>query len=243
MECDYEAAQNARLDSDLPDRALMERYGGKVGAIMYAAPGVRADINATVSLLSRALTFPTPELEKHADTLLLYLAHTADLGITYDGCRPDAQRLVAVSDSDWAVAHSTTGWHVSLAGAAIGHASKRQPCVSGSSTEAEIVAASTCANEVVYFRGLARELGLEQLEPTPLLVDNSGAVALARDRKSCNKSRHIDRRFFKVRELHAAGVVKVDYVPTDDNSADVLTKALSPPVFARHRATVMNLTP
>ena len=93
------------------------------------------------------------------------------------------------------------------------------------------------------FRGLARELGLEQLEPTPLLVDNSGAVALARDRKSCNKSRHIDRRFFKVRELHAAGVVKVDYVPTDDNSADVLTKALSPPVFARHRATVMNLAP
>ena len=148
-----------------------------------------------------------------------------------------------MSDSDWAVAHSTTGWHVSLAGAAIGHASKRQPCVAGSSTEAEIVAASTCANEVVYFRGLARELGLEQLEPTPLLVDNSGAVALARDRKSCNKSRHIDRRFFKVRELHAAGVVKVDYVPTDDNSADVLTKALSPPVFARHRATVMNLAP
>ena len=66
-------------------------------------------------------------------------------------------------------------------------------------------------------------------------------MALSRDRKSCNKSRHIDRRFFKVRELHAAGVVKVEYVPTGDNGADVLTKALSPPVFAQHRATLMNL--
>ena len=120
----YEEAQNARLDGREIDKAVLESFGGKVGAIMYAAPGVRADINQTVSLLSRALTFPTPELEQCVDKLLLYMAHTSSLGITYDGRAPDASLLKARSDSDWAVGHSTTGWHHNVAGAAVGHASE-----------------------------------------------------------------------------------------------------------------------
>ena len=70
-------------------------------------------------------------------------------------------------------------------------------------------------------------------------MDNSGAVNLARDRKSCNKSRHVDRRFFKVRELQALHQVEVKFVPTDQNAADVLTKPVSPAAFARHSATLM----
>ena len=54
-----------------------------------------------------------------------------------------------------------------------------------------------------YFRGLLTDLGLPQDEPTVLHVDNQGAIALATDRRSCNRSRHVDRRYFKVRELVA----------------------------------------
>ena len=57
-----------------------------------------------------------------------------------------------------------------------------------SSTEAEIIAASATAVEIVYVRTLLRELGLEQDKPTTLRVDNSGAVELSRDRKSCHSS-------------------------------------------------------
>ena len=74
---------------------------------------------------------------------------------------------------------------------------------------------------------------------TTLYVDNSGAVELSRDRKSCHRSRHVDRRFFKVRELEASGVVKVTHVPTELNHADVLTKTLTPEAFRRHRAALM----
>jgi hypothetical protein len=237
----YEEAHNARLEGAEIDKSVLESFGGKVGAIMYAAPGVRADVNQTVSLLSRALTFPTPELEKCVDKLLLYMAHTSHLGITYDGRVPDAALLKARSDSDWAVGHSTTGWHHNVAGGAVGHSSKRQPCITTSSCEAEIVAASTCAVEIMYVRGMMREMGAEQLEPTRLDVDNDGAVALSRDRKSCNRSRHIDRRFFKVRELQACGTLKVFWIPTAENSADLLTKALERSVFEKHRDTIMNI--
>ena len=82
-------------------------------------------------------------------------------------------------------------------------------------------------------------MGLEQDEPTTLYVDNSGAVELSRDRKSCHRSRPVDRRFFKVRELEAMGVVRVKHIPTDRNRADLLTKALPREAFNRHRASLM----
>ena len=88
-------------------------------------------------------------------------------------------------------------------------------------------------------RTLLRELGLEQ-NVTELGVDNSGAVELSRDRKSCHRSRHIDRRYFKVRELSALGTVRVVDVNTADNAADLLTKPLDAATFAKHRSTLMN---
>ena len=83
-------------------------------------------------------------------------------------------------------------------------------------------------------------MGLEQEEPTTLYVDNSGAVELSRDRKSCHRSRYVDRRFFKVRELEASGVLRVKHIPTERNRADLLTKALPRDAFDRHRASLMN---
>ena len=172
---------------------------------------------------------------------MTYMAQTADLEMTIDGDAPDADTLVAESDSDWSIGHSTTGFVLILAGIAIVYSSKRQPCIALSSTEAEIIAASACACEVIFVRTLLSEMGLHQEAPTTLRVDNSGAVELSRDRKSCHRSRHVDRRFFKVRELEALGIVKVEHVSTHDNRADMLTKALDVDAFLRHRNSLMNV--
>jgi hypothetical protein len=105
-----------------------------------------------------------------------------------------------------------------------------------SSTEAEIIAASACAVEIVHFRNLLVEMGLPQDKPTVLHVDNTGAVELSRDRKSCHRSRHVDRRYFKVRELYFAGHLRVEHIDTKLNVADILTKPLDSLAFMRHRA-------
>jgi len=128
-----------------------------------------------------------------------------------------------------------------LAGVAIVYSSKRQPCIALSSTEAEIIAASACASEVAFVRALLSEMGLHQDAPTVLRVDNSGAVELARDRKSCHRSRHVDRRYFKVREFEALEIIKVEHVPTALNRADMLTKAVDVDTFVRHRSSLMNV--
>ena len=75
----------------------------------------------------------------------------------------------------------------------------------------------------------------------PLYVDNSGAVELSRDRKSCHRSRHVDQRYFKVRELAFEGRVKVDHIDTKLNSSDLLTKPLPLPLFEMHKRRLMGM--
>ena len=72
-------------------------------------------------------------------------------------------------------------------------------------------------------------------------VDNSGAVELSRDRKSCHRSRHVDRRFFKVRELSYEGVLRVEHIDTKLNSSDLLTKPLPWALFEAHRRRLFNM--
>jgi len=124
--------------------------------------------------------------------------------------------------------------------ATVAYGSKRQECIALSSTEAEIMAASQAASEIMYARGLLAEMGVLLDGPTTLWVDNSGAVELSKDMKSCKRSRHIERRYLKVRELVAQGHIVVKYKPTADNRADVLTKPLPPAVHRAHADALMN---
>ena len=233
----YEDAVAGRRRGDLIDQTLLESYSSKVGALIYVVPVCRVDCALTIGILARCLTYPTADVDAAADRCLVFLAQHADAGLTYDAncARPE---LHAFSDSNWTVSHSTSGWAIYYAGAAIGYGSKRQQSIALSTTEAEIMAASLAAAEISYFRGLLYELGHE-LEPTVLHVDNQGAVDLSRDMKSCQRSRHIERRYLKVRELVAQGEITVKFIDTVSNPADLLTKPLEHVDFSRHAQALM----
>ena len=123
--------------------------------------------------------------------------------------------------------------------ARVAYASKRQLCISLSSTEAEVMTASGAATEIVYQRGLLREMGVILTGPTILYVDNTSAIALVKNSKSCVRTRHIERRYLKIRELIDSGHIDVQYVSTTDNTADVLTKALPRADFQRHKECIL----
>jgi hypothetical protein len=207
------AYETALLRADMPSMEFLKSYGSKVGAMIYAAPTARFDCAQAIGICARALTFPTVEMDACADRIIAYMAQHADDGVTYDGNAVGAEVCDSYSDSDWGI-HSTTGWCIVYANAAIAWASKRQHCIALSSTEAEIMAASMAATEILYTRGVLREMGVDVNEPTVLYVDNKSAIELAKDRKSCQRSRHIERRFLKIRELVAEGHIIVKYVNT-----------------------------
>ena len=175
----------------------------------WVGPTTRPDVLHRVGILARAYTFATEQLLEDAYECLVYLGQTAHLGISFSANAPDASTIKWASDSDWAIRRSTTGTVGMLAGGPIHASSRRQDCTAGSTTEAEIIAASSAANEIIHFRGLAFDLRLEQLQPTECDIDNSSCVNVAEDYASSNRTRHIARRHMRVREATHRGIMRV----------------------------------
>eukprot|EP00965_Chrysotila_dentata_P124670 4122018-Pleurochrysis_carterae.AAC.1 len=115
--------------------------------------------------------------------------------------------------------------------AAISWASKKQPSVALSSCAAKIIAASEATKEAVYLRMLFKDLGLAPNEPTSLAMDNKSAIDLAYNPEHHQRSKHIDRRHFFVREREEQHDITVPFVQTTENLADFFRKPLPPRVF------------
>eukprot|EP00965_Chrysotila_dentata_P139458 4611036-Pleurochrysis_carterae.AAC.1 len=125
--------------------------------------------------------------------------------------------------------------------AAISWASKKQPSVALSSCEAEIIAASEATKEAVYLRSLLADLGQPAPEPTAISMDNKSAIDLAYNPEHHQRSKHIDRRYFFVRERVKTHDITIPFVNSAANLADFFTKPLTPRVFFPMRDIIMNV--
>lgn len=112
--------------------------------------------------------------------------------------------------------------------------SKLQQNVTLSTTEAELVAASTTTREAIWLKRLLSDLGHNQ-ESVDIFVDNNGVVQLARNPVLHSRTKHIDIIHFYVRERAENGDIQVSRVDTNENVADIFTKALPQEKFSKHR--------
>ena len=122
-----------------------------------------------------------------------------------------------------------SGYMFCLNGGAVSWKSSKQETVADSTTEAEYIAASDAAKEVVWIKKFITELGVVPsiADLVDLYCDNNGAIAQAKEPRSHQRSKHILRRFHLIREIIDRGDVKICRVPTNDNIADSLTKPLA----------------
>ena len=188
---------NALSQTEPPPPALLKKYQSLIGALMYCATQTRPDVAYSVGMLARAMGKPTPELYQQALRVLYYLEHHKHVGLRY---QPDSAPMSGMSDSDWAVKHSTSGMCFKYMSAAISWGSKKQATVALSSCEAEIVAASEASKEAISLRGLLDDLGFGDSEPTRLHVDNQSAIAVAYNPEHHSRMKHVERRHYFVRE-------------------------------------------
>ena len=108
---------------------------------------------------------PTPELEDDAMRVLGCLYRTRSIGLRF---KSDGKAVREMSDSDWGVKHSTSGFLFLYNSAAISWGSKKQQSVALSSCEADIMAASVAASEAIHLKGFIEELGLSDGKPISL---------------------------------------------------------------------------
>ena len=122
----------------------------------------------------------------------------------------------------------------------ISWASKKQSTVACSSTESEYYALSETARETVWLRKLLGEMGQEQDSATTIWEDNQQTIVWALDAAHHGRNKHIDVRLHYVRDQVRRNVVKVQYTPTEDQLADLLTKPLGRLAFQRLVKKIMD---
>ena len=233
----WEAAMATRAPAS---PGLTKDYGSLFGALLHATK-FRPEISAALGLAGSCLTFPNEELYDCLMHVLVYLGRSRHLGTTYSAYVPGASKLAAYADSNWGVTRSVTGFVIMLAGANIVAVSRRQHCISMSSCEAELIALADTAIELLHMIEVVRFLGHHMDEPIEVSTDSKAAFDLCHRFTSAQRSRHIDRKLFKMRELRGAGRVTVKHIPGETNPADLFTKILTRQPFEKHRKTVLNL--
>jgi hypothetical protein len=201
-----------------------------------------------VSNLAQFVSNPGMPHWKALKHLLRYLKGSVDYEIVYTRCSPEQFGLFGFSDSDWASnsddRRSVSGYCFSLSpsGGIVSWASRRQGCVALSSCEAEYVALSQAAQELVFLRGLLSDLGVVSEQPPVLFGDNQGAVALASNPIAHKRTKHIDVRHHFIRQLVEGKALSIQYVPTADNRSDVFTKNLPRPAYYVNLSFIAGVT-
>ena len=130
-----------------------------------------------------------------------------------------------------------------LAGGAICYKTRYQEAIALSSTEAEFVTASDAGKMALYIRSLLEDLGIIQQKATLLYEDNMGAFKMATLGQPTKRTKHINIRFYALQEWIEHNLIRMEYLSTQHNIADTLTKGLGHQVFHRHNDILMDKLP
>jgi hypothetical protein len=205
------------------------QYTNAVGALMYLAVCTRPDIAHAVSVLSRFNSNPGPTHWLAVKRVFRYLKGSLDYKLTFKP-GPSTELFQSYVDADHGGnpdnGHSTTGYVIKMGTGAVSWSSKQQPIVALSTTEAEYVAAVSAATEVIWLRHFLSELGYSFPSPSTLHIDNQSAISVAKNPEHHGRMKHLDLRFFWLRDAVHSKTLAVQYIPTGDMPADILTKPL-----------------
>ena len=227
------ATDSDEIDNEFP-------YRTAIGSLLFLARGTRPDISFAVAYTARFCEKPTNTHVTAVKRIIRYIKGTLDLGITFSG---GSRSLITYCDSDYAgdinTRKSTNGFVIAINNAPISWNSELQKSVSLSTTEAEYVAISNSAKELIWIRHILNDLQHPESQPSLIRSDNQSAISLLRNPVFHKRTKHIDVRYHFARDLLTSQIIDIDYVNTTDQIADLLTKGLASPQFARLRSFIL----
>ncbi|CAI7812533.1 unnamed protein product, partial [Closterium sp. NIES-54] len=154
--------------------------------------------------------------------------------------------LTGHADASWvddlATQRSSQGYTFSLGSGSVSWRSTRSSYVLSSSCEAEIYAGAMAAQELPWLTYLLTDLGEAPRSPPVLYVDNKAMLAMCKEQRLEHRTKHIALRYFLARELQQRGQLRLSYVTSQANTADVFTNALQPCDHQRF-CSVLGLVP
>ena len=217
------------------------RYQQAVGSLLYLLP-TRPDLQYAVSLCARFMSRPAEHHWTMVCSILRYVSSTVELGLHYRRSSSISPPVFsAYSDADWAGSRSdrksTSGYVVYWGTCLISASSAKQNSVALSTCESEFISATRCAQELLSLRQLLSELlGAPPVSGIRLFLDNKSAIDFTLNAITNQRSKHIDIKYFFLRDLVQSGVMVPEYIPTAHMIADSCTKPLRACKFLEGRA-------
>lgn len=227
--CDLSSNSNNFTDNSPLENPTL--YRELVGSLIYAMTGTRPDLCYIVTKLSQYLSKPTNAHLSLAKHVLRYIKYTIDYELCYRKSK-DGLQLYGFSDSDWGQdpdnRKSVTGYCYKLNpdSSPISWKSRKQSTVALSTCEAEYMACSDATCEGIFLKNLLSDFCCKSDVPFTLNCDNQSAISLIENPVKHSRSKHIDIKYHFIRDHFCKGILKVSYVCTDENLADIFTKAL-----------------
>nr|KAJ0200602.1 hypothetical protein LSAT_V11C600333090 [Lactuca sativa] len=206
------------------------KYSRAIGCLMYAMISTRPDIAYAMGRLSRYTSNPSSHHWQAVSRVFRYLKGTMNYGLTYSGYPSVLEGYLEASWINNLEDHSSTsGWVFLLGGGAISWASKKQTCITNSTMESEFVALSATGKEAEWLRNLIYESPLwpKPISTISIRCDSAVTLAKAYNQVYNGKSRHLGVRHSMIHELIMTGVIFVEFVRTQLNLTDHLTKGLT----------------
>nr|GEZ08246.1 hypothetical protein [Tanacetum cinerariifolium] len=203
-------SQGASTPAEL-NRMQNVPYASAMGSIMYVVRCTRADVAFAQNVTSRFQRNPGDLHWTTFKNILKYLRNTKDMFLVYEG---DLKRELRKS--------------------------AKQSIFATSSAEAEYIAAFDASKEAVWVRKFISGLGVVPIikEPISMYCDNIEAIAIANESKITKGARLFRAKVHYLREVIEYDDVKLEKVHTNDNLADLFTKALAFPKHSKHTRNI-----
>ena len=238
-------AELFHIDPESPrlDKEAAEKFHSEVASISYVVKRIKPECLTVTSFLLTRVHFSTEQDWQKLQRLLNYLAGTQDIPLTLE-MDDGPIEIVANIDSSHA-SHGDyrghTGVFITLGKGAIQAISTKQPINTKSSAESELVAASDGATPAINVLNIITSQGIP-VKSLTIEQDNKSTLAMiANGRATGPTSRHINIRFFWLNDRLSSGEISMRYIPTEEMTADLLTKHMEGSAFYKHRNTLLNL--
>ncbi|KAM0055871.1 putative RNA-directed DNA polymerase [Helianthus debilis subsp. tardiflorus] len=209
-----------------------ERYQRLVGKLIYLSH-TRPDIAYVVGVVSQFMHQPQVAHMEAIWRIIRYLKGTTGYGVLF---QPNKHlEIQAYIDADWAGdkgdRRSTSGYSTLVGGNLVTWRSKKQKVVALSSAEAEFRGIARGLAEVLWIQKLLTEIGFPQTKTSMIMCDNEAAIQISENPVQHDRTKHVEVDMHFIKEKLEAGIIKLPFVRSEDQLADILTKAVNGRIF------------
>ena len=212
--------------------SIQKDFQEKIGSLLYVMVRSRPDISYSVSKLTQFCVNPNEQHLKYAKRIFSYLKTTINEGIKIDSMKEF--QLKAYVDASFAddlkERKSTSGFILFMDNTPVFWRTKKQGMVAKSTMEAELIALESIISEIIWVRNLLDEMNFKQ-NCTSIFCDNTAAIQFATDQRLNSRNKHIDIRKCFIKQHIDQKNIKLIYIESENNIADMFTKFLSKNIF------------